>query len=161
MKRTHVCLRGKIRYYANLDQLHDFQLRLRIGLDVSLRGPKIGVTSEHLNISQRTTDRRDFPRAIGDERPSPAMTGAPVEADISVPAPEQVHDGLRRDPIRSFGLDQKSVAGNDSCLGILRERGLQFLTHWYDATRPPLACHVLKVDGLPDLASSIRNHPPG
>jgi hypothetical protein len=44
---------------------------------------------------KRPANGRDLPRGIGDEGTMPGVTGAAIEADVPVPSPEQVDDGLR------------------------------------------------------------------
>jgi hypothetical protein len=53
-------------------------MSLRVLVDVSLRGPEVAVTGQHLDVPQRAPDRRDLPRRVGDEG-SPAD---PEEAQI-------------------------------------------------------------------------------
>src|SRR5271154_3163894 len=89
----------------SLDQSDHANLRLRLLVDVSLRGPQVRVTGELLDIPQRPPDRRYLPSRVGDESPPPAVTGAADEADVPVPALEHVDDRLRRGGLRSFRLD--------------------------------------------------------
>ena len=75
------------------DEFHDPDLRFRVGFDVTLRGPKVRVPSQHLDVTERPANSRYLPRDIGDESATPGVTGAAVEADVPVPSPEQVDDG--------------------------------------------------------------------
>ena len=77
-----------------LNQLHDLPLRLGVRLYVALRRRQVRVTGERLNVPQRPADRRYLSRGVGDEGPSAAVAGAAREAEVSIPAGEQVDDGL-------------------------------------------------------------------
>ena len=91
------------------DEFDDPDLRFRVGFDVALRGPKVRVPGQHLDVAERPANGRDLPRGIGDESASAAVTRTAVEADVPVPSPEQIDDGLRRHPPRPFALDQEGA----------------------------------------------------
>jgi hypothetical protein len=55
------------------DEFDDPDLRFRVGLDVTLRRPKVRVPSQHLDIPARTADRGYLPGDIGDESASAAV----------------------------------------------------------------------------------------
>jgi hypothetical protein len=93
-------LPSKTRAKSRLNQIHDPYLRLRIGLDVTLRGSKVRVPGEQLYVTERPANCRDLPRRIGDESASAAMTRTPVEADVPVPSPEQVDAATSTPPNR-------------------------------------------------------------
>ena len=80
---------------AWLNQFHNPDLRFRVGFDVALRGPKDRVPGQHLDIPERPANSGYLPCGIGYESASAAMTRTAVKADVPVPAPEQVDDGLR------------------------------------------------------------------
>src|ERR1700723_2195448 len=101
----------------------DPDLSFRVGFDVTLRGPKVRVTGQHLDVTERPADRRDLPRGIGDESASAAVTRTAVEADVPVPSPEQVDDGLRRHSPRPFALDQEGAGRHPDRFGILTKCG--------------------------------------
>jgi hypothetical protein len=54
------------------------------------------VSSKDLNVPKRSSHRRDLPGRVRDERASPAVAGAALEAEFSVPTMEEVGDGLIR-----------------------------------------------------------------
>src|SRR4051812_2349847 len=89
------------------------------------------------------------------------MAGAPVEAYVLVPTPEKIDDGLCRHPIGSLAFNQKPATSDDCRLGIFEECVSEIVVHRDDPARLPFACRVLQTDGMPDLTSCIRNHPPG
>jgi hypothetical protein len=95
--------------YQLLNKIHDPNLRLRTGFDVSLGGAEIGVPGQHLDISERSADRGYLPCGICYESATPGVTRAAVEADVPVPSQEQVDDGLRRHSPRPFALDQEGA----------------------------------------------------
>jgi hypothetical protein len=45
-----------------LDELNDPGMSFRVLVDVSLRGPEVAVTGQHLAVRERSPDRRDLPR---------------------------------------------------------------------------------------------------
>jgi hypothetical protein len=55
------------------------------------------------------------------------MTRTAVEADVLVPSPEQIDDGLRRHPFRSLALDQELAVRYPSRLEVFRERRSEIL----------------------------------
>jgi hypothetical protein len=59
---------------GGLNQFHDPNLRIRVGLDVALGGAKVRVSRKHLNVPERSVDRGYLPRGIGDESASAAVT---------------------------------------------------------------------------------------
>ena len=67
---------------SQLNQVHDPDLRFRVGFDVTLRGPKVRVPGQHLDIPERPAHSRYLPRDIGDESASAAVTRTAVEADV-------------------------------------------------------------------------------
>src|SRR5713226_6173626 len=79
-----------------LDQLHDPNLRLRVGIDVPLRGPKIRVAGQHLDVPERSPNGRDLPCRIGYKSATSAVTRTADEAEVPVPTLKHVHDRLRR-----------------------------------------------------------------
>src|ERR1700722_17615772 len=101
------------------DEFHDPDLRFRVGFDVALRGPKVSVSSQHLDVTERPANSRDLPRGIGDESASAAVTRTAVEADVPVPSPEQIDHGLRRHSPRPFALDQEGAGRHPDRFGIL------------------------------------------
>ena len=101
------------------DEFDDPDLRFRVGFDVTLRGPKVRVPRQHLDIPERPANSRYLPRDIGDESASTAMTRTAVEPDVPVPSPEQVDDGLRRHPPRPFALDQEGAGRHPDRFGVL------------------------------------------
>jgi hypothetical protein len=92
-------LPSKTRPESRLNQIHDPYLRLRIGLDVTLRGSKARVPGKHLDVSKRSSDRGYLPRRIGYESATSGVTRAAVKADVLLPAPEQVDHGLWGKPL--------------------------------------------------------------
>ena len=63
-------------------------------LDVALGRRQVGVAGERLDVPQRPANGRYLSSGVGDESPSAAVAGAPGEAEVGVPAGEQVHDRL-------------------------------------------------------------------
>ena len=140
----HVCFRVKNRRWRyGLDKLHDLYLRFRIGLDISLSSPKVGMSSEHLNVSQRATDGRDLPSRISNEGAPTTVTGAAVETDVLIPPPEQVDDGLGRHPVGSLALNQVVATDCDGGFRICGERDPKLVVHRYDPSRLTLTCCIL------------------
>ena len=56
------------------DEFDNPDLRFRVGFDVTLRGPKVRVPSQHLDVTERPANSRDLPRGIGDESAPTAVT---------------------------------------------------------------------------------------
>jgi len=102
-----------------LDELNDPGMSLRVLIDVPLRGPEVAVSSQHLNVTQRTPDRRYLPRRVRDERPPPAVAGTPLEAEVPVPTVEQVDDHLGRGGQRPLGADHVGTGAWDSIRAVL------------------------------------------
>ena len=98
---------------------HCDQLALHIGVavDVPLSGLDRPVTSEQLDIAQRTTGFVDEPRRPGDERPPSGMRRAAVEANVAKRAIEPDHDTQRRHRPASLGADDRSDASRVTAIG--------------------------------------------
>ena len=75
-------------------ELHDQPPRLGVRLYVALRRRQVRVTGERLDVPQRPADRRDLSGGVGDEGPPSRVARASDEAELGVPAGEQVHDRL-------------------------------------------------------------------
>jgi hypothetical protein len=58
---------------ARLNEVHDRDLRLRVGVDVPLGRPEVRVSGQHLHVAKRPSDRGYLPRRVGDEGPSSAV----------------------------------------------------------------------------------------
>ena len=146
---------------VRLNQIHDPDLRFHVGLDVGLGGSKVGVPRQHLDVPERSADRGYLPRCIGYESATPGMTRAAIEANVPVPAPEQVDQSLRGHSLRPLALDQERAVGHADRFGILDEGGPKLLVQRDDPAGLALACPVLQADRLTDLAAGIGDHPPG
>src|SRR4249920_620988 len=56
------------------DEFDDPDLRFRVCFDVTLRGPKVRVPGQHLDVAERPANSRDLPRGISDESATPGVT---------------------------------------------------------------------------------------
>ena len=56
------------------DEFDDPDLRFRVSFDVTLRGPKVRVSGQHLDIPERPANSRYLPSGIGDESATTAVT---------------------------------------------------------------------------------------
>jgi hypothetical protein len=132
------------------DEFDDSNLRFGVGFDVTLRGPKVRVPGQHLDVTERPANSRYLPRDIGDESASAAVTRTTVEANVPVPSPEQVDHGLRRHSPRPFTLDQEGAGRHPDCFGILAKVRLLAPRSWesLDRTDPCSLCPPSEWPGL-------------
>ena len=87
------------------NQCDQLALHIGVAVDVPLSRLNRPVTSEQLDIAQRTTGFVDEPRRPGDERPPSGMRRAAVEANVAKRAIEPDYDTQWRHRPAALGLN--------------------------------------------------------
>src|SRR6266850_6388150 len=144
-----------------LDQLHDPNLRLRVGVDVPLRGAKVRVPGQHLHVPEGSPHCRDLARRIGYKSATAAVTRTAHEPDMPVPALKHIHDRLRRRRQRSFGAYDVGASGKVYLVPILYEGFPYFVAQRDHPAGLSLAGRIEQEDCPADFSLRVVRHPPG
>ena len=103
------------------------------------------MAGQYLHVPQRASDRRDFPRRVGNEGSSPTVAGAAVEPEVPVPLLKQVYDHLRTGLQRPLGADHVRAGVRQDLHPIVDEGRPQVLIQGNDSTtRSTLGGDVLQ-----------------
>ena len=90
----------------SLHQLHHPLPHLTVAIDVPLGRLQRGMSSQSLDVSQRSASGRNLPGCIGDEGPPSRVRRAAHQSQVPIPTSQLVHDSLSRGAVGPFGRDQ-------------------------------------------------------
>ena len=141
------------------DHCDQLALHISVAIDVPLGGLDRPVTSEQLDISQRTTGLVDEPRCPGDERPPAGMRRAAVQTNVAECPVEPDHDTQWRHWPTALGSDDRSVASRKTAIG---GEGLPKIGVRRDQPAAAvLGRDIAQLDHRTNVASWIKDHVPG
>jgi hypothetical protein len=141
------------------DHCDQLALHIAVTVDVPLSCLDRPMTSEQLDISQRTTGLVRQPRRPGNERSPSGMGRAAAQTDVAEGAVEPDHDAQRRHGAAALGSDDRSAAGRTSAVG---DEGLAKIGVYRDQSAAPvLGRNVAQLDHRTDVAGWIEDHVPG
>ena len=142
------------------NEIDDLAAGFGIGIDVASRGRQVGVSRQHLNVTEAPADEADFARGVGDECSPAGVARTANEAEAAVEMEEPLGDSRRVHALATFAVNDP-VGRRGIALSIKGDqRGTEIVRDRYRSSRFHLGDAIFKVQGIPDLTVAAEHHHP-